>query len=84
MSQGRSQCSACKHFRSVFREPQRAARGEGPTCTAFSGGIPEIIYTNSFDHRNSFPGDNGIHWESNGDEFPEYAFPESVLAEVDE
>lgn len=83
-SQGRSQCSTCVHFRSVFLEPQLAAKGKSSTCAAFSGGIPQIIYRNGFDHRNEFPGDNGVRWESNGDEFPEYAFSEKVLAEVDE
>lgn len=84
MAQARSQCSTCVHFRSPFLEPQLAARGKGPTCKAFSGGIPEIIYTNGFDHRNEFPGDNGVRWTDNGEGFPEYAFPEEVLAGVDE
>lgn len=84
MSQPKSQCSACSHFRSPFLEPERAAKGEGPTCAAFPGGIVEIIYANGFDHRNPFPGDNGVRWESNGEEFPEWAFADKVLAEVDE
>lgn len=83
-SQTRSQCDTCIHFRSILEEPQLAARGEDSTCAAFPSGILDIIYENGFDHRNEFPGDNGVRWESNGEEFPEWAFHPDVLAEVDE
>jgi len=44
------QCHNCKHYQG------------GLKCTAFSR-IPIDIYANRFDHRQSYPGDNGIHFE---------------------
>lgn len=32
-------------------------------CKAFSEGIPTEILSDSFDHTNPFPGDNGIRFE---------------------
>jgi hypothetical protein len=45
-----SQCPPCKHYRIEIR------------CAAFPDGIPEVIVTGRFDHREPFPGDNGIRW----------------------
>jgi hypothetical protein len=33
-----------------------------PVCPAFPGGIPPEIGHRGFDHRNEFPGDNGIRF----------------------
>jgi hypothetical protein len=46
-----SQCDICKH------------RREGWTCQAFPDGIPEQIQNNEHDHRQPYPGDNGIQFE---------------------
>jgi hypothetical protein len=37
---------------------------EGALCEAFPEGIPERIALDYFDHRDPFPGDNGIRWRS--------------------
>lgn len=47
-----SQCASCKH-----------KLAGGPTCLAFPQHIPDIILLNRFDHRNAYPGDNGIRHE---------------------
>lgn len=33
------------------------------SCAAFPGGIPKEISQEGFDHREPFPGDNGIRYE---------------------
>lgn len=38
-------------------------RGYGYRCAAFPDGIPEEIYPGGFDHREPFPGDNGVRWQ---------------------
>ena len=45
------QCGICKHYL------------EGLKCKAFPNGIPQEILEGSFDHTNSFKGDNGIVYE---------------------
>jgi hypothetical protein len=80
-----SQCHTCQHFRSPFSGD---GTGEGgPTCAAFPDGIPEAILTNQVDHRDPQPGDHGIQWQSDGQDFPEWAFtvaaPKSVGWEQD-
>ena len=45
------QCNNCKHY--------IAAR----SCGAFPDGIPEKILLGQHDHRQPFPGDNGIQFE---------------------
>ena len=46
-----SQCVYCKHLQ------------PGGQCPAFPSGIPEEINLNWHDHRNPYPGDNGIQFE---------------------
>ena len=44
-------CDWCKH------------RIDEKTCKAFPKGIPEDILMSRHDHRNPYPGDNGIMFE---------------------
>jgi len=46
-----SQCIACKHW------------VRGGVCQAFPQGVPDAILTNEHDHREQYPGDNGIRFE---------------------
>jgi hypothetical protein len=48
-----SSCSECKN----------ADRVKIGTCKAFPDGIPEEIWIGKNDHKNSYPGDNGIQFE---------------------
>ena len=45
-------CGLCKHL-----------HDDNITCKAFPKGIPNDIHTSVIDHRNPFPGDNGIMFE---------------------
>lgn len=54
------QCERCRHLRNTATF----------TCDAFPGGIPSVMLVfepgvnpGLFDHRQPYPGDNGIHWE---------------------
>jgi hypothetical protein len=53
---GKFLCITCKH--AAWNNPE-LVRG----CTAFPDGIPEEIISNEADHREPFPGDNGIMYE---------------------
>lgn len=65
-----SQCFTCVHWVS----PLSTDDPGGPqTCAAFPAGIPHMIWANRADHRNPYPGDHGVRWESDGRPFPEYA-----------
>lgn len=45
------QCIGCKHYLGDFE------------CEAFPEGIPKEILAGLHDHRQPFPGDDGIRWE---------------------
>jgi len=45
------QCQLCKHYRGA------------KICAAFPVDIPEEIFLGQHDHREPFPGDNGILFE---------------------
>jgi len=50
------QCCTCRHF--VGKKDR-----DSLNCKAFADGIPLEIVLNEHDHREPFPGDNGIRWE---------------------
>jgi len=51
-----TQCESCKHYR---------PEAKGYTCSAYPAcpGIPREIIDGEHDHRDPYPGDNGIRWE---------------------
>lgn len=60
MTQGKNICWACQHLQDETTE----LPGGGLTgvCKAFPGGIPLEIFADGFDHREPFPGDQGIRF----------------------
>jgi len=56
----RTICTDCALFTD---DPERDAMG---VCDAFPDGIPDEILRQGFDHRNEYPGDNGIRFVAAG------------------
>jgi hypothetical protein len=80
MARPMPQCVACARYLSPLdrddnQPPDDDASGgaAGQVCGAFPDGIPDVIWANRADHRQPFPGDNGLQWESNGQPFPGFA-----------
>lgn len=59
-----TQCVTCSRFESPLDG------GLDRRCTAFTGDIPDVIWTNKFDHRKPYPGDHGQQWKSDGVPYP--------------
>ena len=51
-------CSACVHYR-------EDDDGQ-PYCDAFGGPPPDEILMDGYDHRQPYPGDNGVQFEPTG------------------
>ncbi len=64
------QCLTCAHY--------RPSVGNAQTCAAYPRSIPDAIWWNEADHRQTQPGDHGTTWKSrDGAEFPDYAMSEA-------
>jgi hypothetical protein len=50
-------CASCKHLHHDY------------SCTAFPEGIPAEILRNEHDHRQPFPGDDGVRFEPLREDF---------------
>jgi hypothetical protein len=57
-------CGGCKHLRGTLRDPK---------CDAFPAGIPWEILLSQKDHRQPYPGDNGIQFEPKDKSATDYA-----------
>lgn len=60
------QCAVCKH------------RLPGSFCKAFPGGIPRALLSGDHDHRQPYPGDNGITFEPD----PGFKHPEEARLDL--
>lgn len=69
MTQGFNLCWACKRL----REESVGDPIQTGTCDAYPLGIPLEIFAEGYDHRNSFPGDNGLRFEPIDETFAEDA-----------
>ena len=72
------QCMACVHYRS----PLDSDDDDFPeqTCDAFPGLIPQPIWDMQVDHRQPYPGDLGIQWESDGLPYPQASLEDAQAA----
>jgi hypothetical protein len=60
MTQGINICWACRHLKDIGAiTPDGIETG---ACSAFPKGIPLDIFADGADHREPFPGDNGIQF----------------------
>jgi hypothetical protein len=55
----KSLCPSCVHY------SEDEVTGE-PFCEAFGGPPPPEILQSGFDHRNEYPGDNGVRYTPSG------------------
>ncbi len=82
-SRVQAQCTpSCSRFRSIFSAEGMARHAAEPFCAAFPDGIPDVIWTNRFDHRQPYEGDHGLQWLAVDEQvypFPTYAFEPEVL-----
>jgi hypothetical protein len=58
---GPNLCESCA-LRAGFRDPHDGLPPVRARCKAFPKGIPDAIYFGGFDHRQLYPGDNGIRY----------------------
>ena len=70
-----SQCSTCARLQ-TFTETGL----DMPVCEAFPGGIPDAVWTGTYDHRKEVPGDHGIRWQplDASTKFPDWALADKT------